>query len=79
VLLAYAIGRVGLLAGCVMWFYRVVFATLPMPIDAASPHAFTTIAVIGLMVALAGYALHISVGSRKLFSFADLDEAPART
>jgi serine/threonine-protein kinase len=74
VLLGWAIGRVGLLAGCVTWFYRVVLSTVPIPIDATTPYTFTTILVIGLMVALAGYALHVSVGSRRLFSIDALED-----
>ncbi len=74
VIAAWALGRVGLLAGAVMWFYRIVFATVPLPIDSATPYTIWTVVVIGLTVALAAYAMHISVGSRRLFSFAALDD-----
>ena len=74
VLMAWALGRVGLLAGATMWFYRIVFSSVPLPIHGAAPYALTTMLVFGLMLALAGYAMRISVGSRPLFSAAALDE-----
>ena len=79
ILAAWAIGRIGLLAGAAMWFYRVVFATVPLPIGGSTPYTFSTVVIIGVMVALAAYALHISVGSRRLFSFAALDDEPLRS
>jgi hypothetical protein len=54
-------------------FYRLVLGALPVPIDAATPYALSTILVLTLMLALAGYALRVSIGSRPLFSAAALD------
>jgi hypothetical protein len=74
VLMGWAIGRIGLLATTVMWFYRSVLGAAPLPFDASAPYAFSTILVLGFLLALAGYALRISIGSRPLFSGAALDD-----
>ena len=55
-------------------FYRLVLSALPVPIDSAAPYSLSTILVLGLMLALAGYALRISIGSRPLFSAVALDD-----
>jgi len=47
---------------------------VPVPIDSATPYSLATILVLALMLALAGYALRISIGSRPLFSAAALDD-----
>ncbi len=74
VLAGWAIGRVGLLGAASMFLYRIVFSSLPLPIDASTPYTLSTLLVLGLMLALAGYALRVSVGSRRLFSVAALDD-----
>ena len=74
VLIGWVIGRIGLLATVVMVFYRFVLSAVPVPIDSATPYSLATILVLALMLALAAYALRISIGSRPLFSAAALDE-----
>jgi hypothetical protein len=73
VIAGWALGRLGLLAAATMFLYRVVLGAVPLPIHAGSPYALTSILVIGLMLALAAYAMRISVGTRGLFSSAALD------
>ena len=74
VLMGWAMGRVGLLGTVVMVFYRLVLSALPVPIDSATPYSLSTILVLALMLAMVGYALRISIGSRPLFSVAALDD-----
>ena len=74
ILVAVAIGRVGLLGTAAMWLYRIIFSILPMPVPIAAPYTPATVVVLGLMLALAAYAVRISVGSRPLFSVAALDD-----
>ena len=64
----------GLLATVVMVFYRFVLSALPLPIDSATPYSLSTILVVALMIAVAGYGLRVSIGSRPLFSVAALDD-----
>lgn len=74
VLGTWAVGRIGLLGGAAMWLYRLVLSGLPLPPAASAPYTPATLLLIGLMLALAAYALRISVGSRPLFSLAALEE-----
>ncbi len=74
VMMTWAIGRVGLLGGAAMVFYRVAFSSLPLPVNAAAPYVAATLLMVGVMLALAAYALRISIGTRPLFSVAALDE-----
>jgi hypothetical protein len=74
VLLAWAVGRVGLLATVMMVFYRFTLSAMPLPLDSSSPYLLSTLLVLALLLALAGYALRISIGSRPLFSVAALDD-----
>ena len=74
VLVAWTIGRVGLLGGAAMVLYRLVFSSVPLPLDFSAPYTLATLLVLALMLALAAYALRISVGSRPLFAVEALDD-----
>jgi hypothetical protein len=74
VLMGWVVGRVGLLALTVMWFYAIVVSAIPIPVTASAPYAPVTVMVVVLMIALVGYALRISIGSRPLLSGAALDD-----
>ena len=73
VLMTWALGRVGLLAAATMWFYRIVFVSVPLPVHGSAPYLIPTLLVFALMLGLAAYAMKVSVGSRLLFAAPDLD------
>src|SRR5262245_33919312 len=73
VLMAWALGRLGLLTAASMWLYRIVLAIIPLPLEPGAPYLLASLVVLGLMLALAAYAMRISVGSRSLFSASGLD------
>jgi hypothetical protein len=74
ILMGWTIGRFGLLAGVVMWFFRIALSGIPLPIAATTPYTAATLLVIAVLLVTVGYALRISIGSRPLFSGAALDE-----
>lgn len=67
-LVTWAIGRVGLLGGAAMVMFRQVLGSVPLPLDVSAPYMPTTLIVLASMLALAAYALRISVGTRRLLS-----------
>src|SRR5262249_46547830 len=70
----WSVGRIGLVGVAVMVLCRRVLGSLPLPLDLAAPYTPTTLIAMGLMLALAAYALRISIGTRPLFSVAALEE-----
>jgi hypothetical protein len=70
----WVLGRVGLLAVASMVLFRQVLSIVPVPIDSTTPYTLTTVVMLGLLLAIAGIALRISIGPRPLFSAAALDE-----
>jgi hypothetical protein len=73
VLMAWTIGRLGLLAAASMWLYRIVLSIIPLPLAPGAPYLLASLLVLGLMLALAAYAMRISVGTKSLFSATALD------
>ena len=67
-------GRFGLLTAVSLVVFLEFLAGLPLPFESSAPYALSTVLVLAVVVAIAGYALRISIGSRPLFSGGGLDE-----
>ena len=63
--------RFGLLALVAGELFRLTLTLMPLPLGADLPYAASSAAILLVLLALAGYAFRISLGSRRLVSIED--------
>jgi hypothetical protein len=71
----FVAARYGILALAVYYFTSLLLQELPVTLDFSRWYAGRCLVLVGLLVALAVYAFHVSLGGRPAFATARLEEA----